>query len=485
MAVPDLVTSAERGLFGRIPSRLFAPLAAPNRQQHWQLLCALYERRFGPDAPFPPSHGFHWREIARDIEDELAALDARAAAANAEPPLTPLVIRANEDFHQLKEAGWLRVELRGVKQMVTMPPVVAHFMGLLVEFAQTGPVFVAGKVRSIEANLRLIVRENAEGDTLQEAASQTRSLLEHVRNTGNSVRELMLSMDPTISTATYVRTYFDRFIQRVFIGDYGELRTREHPISRKQEIIQTVEHIHTSAELRERLIAWYSAKRTSGDMRRAELLFERDIQRLIDLKRIDEYLDRLDEEVRRANKQALVFLDFRLRALRPLDHLVKHAIAGVLAGAAEAAPFAPGELIGIERLAEPKKVIVRPPPAPLRTAVVSIEEQARARLMLRARDLRSITAPKLTGYVLANLQGQDEVQSDRLVVQGIGDVRAIQALSAIGLAMSSESRNLKLDAMTLAKGYTVEKTEGKREGEWVSHPPFVVRARKQQQGGAQ
>lgn len=176
-------------------------------------------------------------------------------------------------------------------------------MGLLVEFAQTGPVFVAGKVRSIEANLRLIVRENAEGDTLQEAASQTRSLLEHVRNTGTSVRELMLSMDPTISTATYVRTYFDRFIQRVFIGDYGELRTREHPISRKQEIIQTVKHIHTSAELRERLIAWYSAKRTSGDMRRAELLFERDIQRLIDLKRIDEYLTLLSSCAHASNSK--------------------------------------------------------------------------------------------------------------------------------------------------------------------------------------
>jgi len=52
------------------------------------------------------------------------------------------------------------------------------------------------------------------------------------------------------------------------------------------------------------------------------------------------------------------------------------------------------------------------------------------------------------------------------------------------LAMSSESRNLKLDAMTLARGYTVEKTEGEREGDWVSHPPFVVRTRKKQQGGA-
>jgi hypothetical protein len=67
-------------------------------------------------------------------------------------------------------------------------------------------------------------------------------------------------------------------------------------------------------------------------------------------------------------------------------------------------------------------------------------------------------------------------------VDGIADVRAIQALSAIGLAMSSESRNLKLDAMTLARGYVVEKTEGDREGEWVSHPPFVIQARKKQQG---
>jgi hypothetical protein len=483
LAVHELTVVDGRGLFGRLPSRLFGPLAAPNRLQHWHLLCALYERRFGPDAPFPPSHGFHWRDIARDIEDEMAALDARAAATNEEPPATPLIIRANEAFHMLKDAGWLRAELRGVRQMVTMPPVVAHFMGMLVEFAQTGPVFVAGKVRSIEANLRLIVTEGAEGDTLQEAASQSRSLLEHVRNTGNSVRELMLTLDPSIPTATYVRTYFNRFIQRVFIGDYGELRTGEHPISRKQEIIQTVEHIHTSSDLRERLIVWYGSKRANGDMRRAELLFERDIQRLLDLRRIEEYLDRLDEEVRRANKQALVFLDFRLRALRPLDQLVKHAIRGVLAGAAEAAPFAPGELLGVDRLAEPRTAVPRPPPSDLRTAVISIEEQARARLMLRARDARTVTAPKLTGFVAKNLNGRPHVRSDSLDVAEIADVRAIQALSTIALAMSSESRSLRLDSMTLARGYTVERSDAEPEGAWVTHAPFVIQTRKRKEGG--
>ncbi len=62
-----------------------------------------------------------------------------------------------------------------------------------MEFAETGPVFVVGKVRSIEANMQLIVKLNADGDTLQEAASQTRNLLEHVRNTGTNIRDLMAS----------------------------------------------------------------------------------------------------------------------------------------------------------------------------------------------------------------------------------------------------------------------------------------------------
>jgi len=86
-------------------------------------------------------------------------------------------------------------------------------------------------VRSIEANLQLIVEQNADGDTLQEAASQTRNLLEHVRNTGTNIRDLMASFSVEMTTAHYVQRFFIDYIERVFIGDYRELRSaREHPL---------------------------------------------------------------------------------------------------------------------------------------------------------------------------------------------------------------------------------------------------------------
>ena len=54
-------------LFQRLPEQIFSPLASANRRQYWHLLCALYDRRFGPDAPLPPGNGFLLREITHDI----------------------------------------------------------------------------------------------------------------------------------------------------------------------------------------------------------------------------------------------------------------------------------------------------------------------------------------------------------------------------------------------------------------------------------
>ncbi|WP_460421577.1 hypothetical protein [Pseudomonas sp. ZL2] len=58
-------------LFEKTQDRLFSPLASPNRHQFWALLCHLYRRRFGPDAPLPPSHGFVQRELLQEIEDHI------------------------------------------------------------------------------------------------------------------------------------------------------------------------------------------------------------------------------------------------------------------------------------------------------------------------------------------------------------------------------------------------------------------------------
>lgn len=463
-------------LFKRLPEKLFAPLASPNRLRYWSLLCSLHHQRFGPDAPLPPSHGYPVGEITKSILEEIR--HERWENEGEIGGATPLDIVANAAFNRLRDSGWLRVDRVGVREMVSMPPVIANFMSRLVDFARTGPLFVAGKIRSIEANLRLLLIEDADGSSLHEAADQARNLLEHVRNTGTNVRDLMAEIGTEDATATFVRRFFQDFIERMFIGDYKELRTREHPLARRQEILRLASSIQHTASHRERLISWYRDKRASGDRARAEAMFERDIQRIDELHRIDEYLDRLDDEIRSANRRALAYLDYRLKAARPLDNLIAQAIASVLntPAAAKAAPFAPGACIEPGRLASPRVDIARAAPGALRKQVMTPQEEARARLSLRARDRRLMSAPRLAAFVRQELGTADAVASTALKTSSIEGVRALQALCSLSGATASGSAVLMEAARSMASGFRVVRigTEDD-ETQGLSHVPFEVR----------
>jgi hypothetical protein len=487
LAFPQLTQTARRAgataatlLFERLPDRLFAPLSSVNRQRYWALLCRLHEKRFGPDAPLPPSHGFSVREIVQDIEDELYTQDIWDAE-DGHSPETPINIRANQVFHRFEESGWFRLEKHGVEKRVVMRPTVNQFLTILVSFAETGPIFLSGKIRSIDLNIQQVVEGKADGDTLSETAEQARHLLEHVRNTGTNIRDIMEALAHETTTAEYVRRFFSDYIEQVFIGDYRELRTKEHPLSRRQQIIRAVEELYSSETHRARLITWYETKRCSGDRHKAEVLFEKDIHRLLELNRIDEYLDRLDDEIRRANRRALAYLDYRLRSLRPVDHLVKQAIATALAGNLPAIsdPFPPGDMISGDRLAEPRKAIDRAPPSNLRRERPSDAQVARAHIMLRAREARSMTPPKLAEFVIGRLAGADKVPSDSLALACISDVRAYQALAGLGLAMSSDSRRLQLSAAAMAKGFRVSMADDTEpDGALIAGRSFTIERRK-------
>lgn len=472
--------SAATLLFERLPDRLFAPLASTNRHRYWALLCRLHEKRFGPDAPLPPSHGFAVRDLIQDIEDELLTQDLWENEDDYTPE-TPIAIRANAVFNRLSDSGWFRLERHGVEKKVTMRPTVSQFLTVLVSFAETGPVFVSGKIRSIDLNIQQVAEGKADGDTLAETAEQARNLLEHVRNTGTNIRDIMDSLSAEITTAQYVQRFFNDYIEQVFIGDYRELRTREHPLSRRPQILRTVEELYGSEHHRERLLAWYEVKRCSGDRRKAEQLFERDIHRLFELRRIDEYLDRLDDEIRRANRRALAFLDYRLRSLRPVDHMVKRAISAALSGQLPVLgdPFPSGEMVSGDRLAEPRKQTDRPVPSSLRRQVPSDAQLAKAHVMLRAREVRSITPPKLAEYVLQQLNGQERITSDELVLDSIADVRSYQTLATVGLVMSANSRRLRLSAMTVARGFRIRMDEApEAPGTTISGRPFAIEVHK-------
>lgn len=467
-------------LFKRLPDRLFAPLATANRHRYWALLCRLHEKRFGPDAPLPPSRGFPAKMIVQDI---IEALEFEEVWDNEDTDgidTNQVDVRAAAIFNRFYDCGWFRIEQPRFEKKVTMQPAVSQFLTMLISFAETGPVFVSGKIRSIDANLQMVIDGKASGDSLAEAAEQARNLLEHVRNTGTNIRDLMESLHQNISTSQYVQQFFSGYIERVFIGDYRELRTTEHPLSKRAQILTRIEDIRDSQAHRERLIAWYESKRTPGDIKKAERLFERDLNRLSELQRIDEYLDRLDDEIRRANKRALAFLDYRLRSLMPSDAMVKLAITSVLEQGVPlmADPFAPNELISEDRLAEPRKAIERAAPSSLRQAVVSDEQIARSRIMLRARANRTVTFLGLSTYAKNQLDGKDFLNNEDLVINSISDVRMYQTLSTLSLQMSARSRKMQMDAIGMTRGFRVEiNGDSEAPHSHISSLPFKVTAR--------
>lgn len=468
-------------LFTRLPERLFAPLAAPNKPVYWALLCHLYAMRFGPDAPLPPSQGFATRDIILDIEEQLVIHDAWEAEEDTTPE-TPLNIRANAIFNRLQDCGWLRLDRYGVEKRVSMTPAVSQFLGQLINFAETGPVFVAGKVRSIKANLEMVINGSGEGDSLSEAADQARHLLEHIRNTGTNIRDLMSALSETEGTAEFVRSFFSDYVERKFIGDYQELRTREHPLSQRPQIIRWAEELLATPQSREHLISWYETKRYQGDRSRAERMFERDVQKLLDMSKIDDYLERLDDEIRRANRKALAHLDYRLRSLRPLDGVIDAAITRITGTTAEEidVPFADGELISPMRLAEPRRATPREAASSLREAKPTAEDLALLRLKALARDARMVTTPKLVAFVSRQLAGKEVVASEDLVIESIADIRAYQTLLMLGAAVESGSMRLQLAVRPWLRGFRIRRTDKvAAPGSWVSGAPFVIERTRQ------
>ncbi|KFN45310.1 Wadjet anti-phage system protein JetA family protein [Arenimonas composti] len=464
-------------LFEVLPGGIFGPLASPNRRHHWALLCRLYDEFFGPDAPLAPPVGLPRREITAAIERWLLG-DDPWEDEDGQAPDTPLPVRANAIYERFRASGWLRQERFGAREMVTMPPLVAQFLATLVEFAEHGPTYVSAKVRSIELQLQQVVDGKAAGDALDEAADQARRLLVSLSSMSLRVRDLLPEIARADSTAQFARIWFERYIAGFFIGDYADLHKVDHPLARRSAILAMARSLD-EGERRTGLLAWYREHATGGDATRAESRMARSLRRLHELDRIDEYLARLDEDIRHANRRALAFLDYRLRAPARLDVLIARAVRGALAAPEDAlrVQVAPGPLMDEEQLRPARRrpgaiersanAVVRPTP----------EQQARLALLRRINRARLVTAEDMARYVGRHLPAEGQVDSIALSITGIADLRAYQTLLTLALRSRRIGGLRRDDPLSrLARGFRVELTDaGERaDNGWLRAPRFVI-----------
>ncbi len=458
---PDVLTTTTATttppLFSVVPAGIFGPLASANRQNYWSLLCRMFDEFFGPDAPVPPSHGFPRREITAAIERYLLT-DDPWEDEDGQAPDAPLNMRAGAIHDRFRAAGWLRQERIGAREMVTMPPMVAQLLSTLVEFSEHGPTFVSAKMRSVELQLQQVAEGRLDGGILDEAADQARRLLVSLASMSLQVRDLMPELSKAETTAQFARQWFERYVGQLFIGDYGELHRADHPMARRSSILAMVQQLESGAQ-REALVAWYGEHVTGGDAARAQQRLSRSLGRLRELERIDEYLARLDEDIRQANRRALAFLDYRLRAPDRLDVLLRRACRGVLSAPEEALrlPVAPGPLMDEARLRPPHRKPAPIPRSANATTPPTPEQLARLSLLRRMKRARLVNAEDMARYVGRHLQQGAAIDSARLDIASIEDLRAYQTLLTLALRGNRSGGLRREDPLgRLLRGFRVE-----------------------------
>jgi hypothetical protein len=415
-------------LFDRLPPGIFRPLGAGNNRRYWAVLCRLMEEMWG-DGGRSPGEEAPRVVVVRAVETFLAADDPWEEELE-----TPIAIRAHGILNLLVESGWLAQRRRGLVDMVTVRPVIAQFFTVLSEFAHHEPEFLGSKVRSIFLNLRAVAAGEASGDQYAEAAKQAKRCMAHIANTGCRVQDLMDALLKRTTARDFVHGFFEEYIQKVFIADYSELRTRDHPLQHRSAIVALTLQFQHDAEKHAALIAWYQDKVAGGDRVKAEALYERDTRLLLRLRDVDDQLRRLDEEIRDANQRAMTFLEYKLRAPKQLDKLIVKAIQSVdaIQEGAIALPPAAGARHACEwGLARPRQLARPSVSTEVERTPPTIEELAMEALRRRMAENRMVKPVQLANYVGRHLAGRHAVSSDDLMITSINDLCCYQRLLLI------------------------------------------------------
>lgn len=411
-------------LFERVPSGLFGPLFSPNHSRYWDLLLRLYDQFFGPDATPPEGEGYLQRSITLEIERHIADESQWAIEGNDEPN-TPLGIQANIVYRRLIDAGWMREDRIGVKNYVTMPTTVQKFLEILRQFAEEGPQIIGGKVQLIHNQLEQVLADPAkQAGGFHEAALQARQLITILSATTMRVREAIDLLSAQDTTAGFVRAFFDDYIGQLYIRDYHELRTENHPLRNRWRIVQTALELRDTPEKRDAMVAYYHSAFRCNSKEEAENRFEKDVARFLMFKDIDAHLDRLNSSVDRATSRALAYLHYKLRTQDKLDRLLTASI-NRLKDSEPGSVTAMGVLSG-PMLTEARLRPVQKKSGPIARSSISkprmtIEQRAQIALKRAMKLNREVSPLHVAEYLEKHLGGKTTVSSDDLTINGIHD----------------------------------------------------------------
>lgn len=424
-------------LFDRLPSGLFAPLTGRNSRRAWELICRLGSDYFGPDALPPYADGYLHDQITKEIERFL--LDQRWERDDGQPEATPLNIQANMLLRRLVECGWLVEDRVGARMFVSMRPVVSRFFETLRQFAEEGPQLIGGNVQMVHNQLLGAAqnpRQQVQG--FMSAAAMCLRSINALNATTLRARDLMKDLTQEHDTPVFVRRFFGEHIAELYVRDFQDLRTENHPLRLRWDIIELVRKITTEEPARTQLLAGYGDLAKPGED--ASQMLERDISRFDRLLDVEDFLARLDHVMEQATQRALAYLGYRLKATGRIEALIADCIYAIDRTQAQDRPILgnlmPPSLLACDaRLRLPAPPPPKPQRRPMRKREMTVPE--RAMLMLR----REMTAHRdgspraMQRYVQTLMPDGGELAAHDLPTSKVEDAVAHLVLVRLG-AMS-------------------------------------------------
>ncbi|MDO8926515.1 MAG: DUF5716 family protein [Sideroxyarcus sp.] len=471
-------------IFDRLPSGIFNALTGKNNRRTWDLLVRLYENYFGPDAVPDYPDGYLHEKVVREIERFL--LDSgweNESDGDAGELATPIAVQANQLLGRLIETGWLCEERVGLRNFISMRPSVARFFEILQQFTNEKPQLLGGNVLMIYNQLKG-VKQDPKGQAagFVSAAQLCVQLISSLSTTTLRVRDLMKELTNEEATPVFVRRFFSEHISELYVRDYRQLRTENHPLRLRFEILELVREVTQDDSIKSTLLRGY-ADLPGARAGEEEEALDRDVRRFRQLLDVEKFLDRMDNVIDAATQRAIAYLGYRLKATERIEEVLSDTIQAINKAEAIGLPLegkliSPDPLLSEERLRMPPLPPQKPTRTPLQKREMTVHERAAHVLRKAMLKHREVSPASMKRYVEAHMKPGTSIEATDLPLEKVEDAVAYLGLLRLAGISTRHPKSITRNPLLRNLDFEVTLVEGDRfDGEYFNTPNFRITRR--------
>lgn len=288
-------------VFGHLPEGIFKPLVGKYRHVYVEILRRLHDGLFSVDTVGSP--------LRDEVAAEIGFILARHADVLEGHGLTSLIA-----YNELRETGWIQEERVNWQVYVTMDPAVSHALHALCTLGeQLGESFGEGTVGVLNHLKGAIDAPETGALGIAEARKRAVQSARSMRAVAANLRRIEGDLLRSASRDSLVDRFFQDFVERIHIGDYALLASRNNPYQFRHRILGIAAEIRTEPEQLRQLAAALLAQARCRSLAEAEACIDADLAEIVlafeAIERAREQIDQTKVNIERRFVNSMRYMD--------------------------------------------------------------------------------------------------------------------------------------------------------------------------------